>query len=177
MIQATAAYGHPACVCASLVPLRSPSAFSVVEWWPLKNVELLHACSKHFAFNACSTHAAATHVLVYPAHRACSCRFNSTQAITACSQIKLDSKHDAANAYVEGAKCAMKAPGGGEAVGMLQVCWRLFWGKGDLWGGEAVGMLQVCWRLLGGDRADNCICCSDLPYSRRHNQQLAHDVG
>jgi len=35
-------------------------------------------------------------------------------------QIKQDSKHDAANAYVEGAKCAMKvAPG--EAVGLLQI--------------------------------------------------------
>ncbi len=34
-------------------------------------------------------------------------------------QVKLDSKHDAANAYVEGAKCAMKYDSG-EGVTMLQ---------------------------------------------------------
>eukprot|EP00775_Hariotina_reticulata_P010459 gene10459-10617_t len=46
-------------------------------------------------------------------------------------QIKQDSKHDAANAYVEGAKCAMKvAPG--EAVGLLQSAVHLYTDMGRL---------------------------------------------
>jgi alpha-soluble NSF attachment protein len=47
-------------------------------------------------------------------------------------QLKLDSKHDAATAYVEGAKCAMKAPGGGGGVAMLQQAVDLYTDMGRL---------------------------------------------
>ncbi|KAF8072609.1 ASNAP2 [Scenedesmus sp. PABB004] len=57
----------------------------------------------------------------------------ATEAYTQLAglQIKQDSKHDAANAYVEGAKCAMKASPG-EGVALLQQAVHLYTDMGRL---------------------------------------------